>query len=159
MNPILYYALLFIIILIVIQIIVIFLSNIETGRRKILLVLDFLAIFLIYSGLLVLFARLQPILIFPFVILFFIIYNIFLFRVIKQFVLRSRISRMKEEISDVLIESLKALSELDHKGAYEILENALKRHPDSKELINLKTVFDKKLKTISTANDIKHIHE
>jgi len=66
---------------------------------------------------------------------------------------------MKEEISDVLIESLKALSELDHKGAYEILENALKRHPDSKELINLKTVFDKKLKTISTANDIKHIHE
>ncbi len=89
------------------------------------------------------------------VIFFFIIYNIILFKIIKRIILINRAQRIKEEINDALIESLKSLAELDYKSAYEILDEAIHRHPDSKELINLKLFLDKRLKTIEGTVDIK----
>jgi hypothetical protein len=86
----------------------------------------------------------------PYAVLFFVIYNVVLFKIIKRFVLKSRLERHKDEINDALIETLKSFYEFDYKGAYEYLEEALKKYPDSFELNNIKILFDKKMKEVNT---------
>ena len=60
--------------------------------------------------------------------------------------------RYRDEINEALIETLKSFYELDYKGAYEFLEEVLKKHPDSSELNNLKYLFDKRLKEVDNAD-------
>ncbi len=140
---------------IIFQIIIILFFNIEVKKRRIFLVFDFLSILIIYSGILLWVAVVKPIFFIPLIILFFIGYNIVLFKIIKRIILISRAQRIKEEVNDALIETLKNLAELDYKSAYEILDDAIHKHPDSKELINLKLFLDKRLKTINVVKEGK----
>jgi uncharacterized protein HemY len=90
-------------------------------------------------------------------LLFFVAYNLILFKVVRKVILRARAMRIKDEINSAIIDALKSLSELDHQSAYEILEEALKKHPDSKELLNLKVMFDRRLKPVNTSQPHKMI--
>ena len=149
---------------IIVQILIFFFANIEVKKRRFLLALDFLGIFLIacFAPELWFFNNL-PILAIPYLAIFIVIYNLILFNVVKRMILVARLSRIKEEINEVLIEALKSLSELDYKSAYEILEDAMKKHPDSIELKNLKNVFDRNIKNVNnnaiSEKEIKKINK
>ncbi|HOJ63859.1 MAG TPA: hypothetical protein PLE45_05510 [Spirochaetota bacterium] len=148
MNINLFIGLIILFVLIIFQIIIILFFDIEVKKRRIFLVLDFLSILLVYSGILLWITVVKPLFFIPLVIIFFTVYNIILFKIIKRIILINRVKKIKEEVNDALIESLKSLAELDYKSAYEILDEAIERHPDSKELINLRNFLDKRLKII-----------
>lgn len=136
-------------ILIIFQIIAISLFNIDIKKRRIFLILDFLSILLVYSGLLLWIAVVKPLFFIPLVIIFFVIYNIILFKIIKRIILLNRLRTLKEEVNDALIDTLKNLAELDYKSAYEILDEAIEKHPESRELLNLRKFLDQRLKIIN----------
>jgi len=146
------------VVLFIVEIFILIFSNIETTKRRFFLVLDFIAIFILFFlGILIILWLVIPILIIPVVVAFFFLYNLVLFKIVKRFILKARLARMKEEVNDALIDSLKALSDLDVRGAYEILEDALKRHPDSRPLLNLKSVLDKRMKKADVSEDPKRV--
>lgn len=129
-----------------IETVYIFFSDIETNKRKIFIVLDFLAIYFFYAITLLLWlAFVFHHLIIPAIVVFFIIYNIVLFKVIKKIILRHRAERIEEEITDSIIEALKNLADLDYKNAYKILDRAISKNPESSELKNLRLYLENRL--------------
>lgn len=136
--------------LFIIQIMILIFTNIDLKKRRIFLILDFLAISLLFAaGVIFPLYLFLPFLVLPAMFLYFIIYNILIFKIVRRIILRTRAERIKEEISDALIESLRSLAEFDHYTAYQILEQGLRKHPDSLELKNLKKYLDHKVREIN----------
>lgn len=132
------------------QIIILFISHIEPGKRRFMLVIDFLAVLFIYAIFLFWLSFVLPLLVPVALLFFFILYNIILFKVIKRIILKNRALRIKEEINDTVIEALRKLAELDYKEAYEILEDALSKYPNAKELLKLRDYLERDLKKTET---------
>lgn len=134
-----------------VEILIIAFSRIELNKRKILLVFDFLFITLFFIGVLIWLFKVFPMMIPGAIIAYMLIYNLILFKVVKRFILKARAQRIEEEITEHILDALRSLADLDYKSAYEILEGALKKHPESSQLKRLKTQFDSRLKKIEAA--------
>lgn len=132
--------------LIIIEIPVLLLSRIEPGKRRFMPVLDFLAILFIYCIILFWLRIVFRPLVLPAIVAFFLLYNIIIFKVVKKVILKKRALRIKEEINESVIEALKSLAELDYKEAYEILEEALRKYPGTKELLQLQSYIESNIK-------------
>lgn len=143
-----YLSLVLFILMFPVEILIVVFSRIELNKRKIFIILDFLAITLFFIGLLIFVANTMPLLLPVTIIGYMVLYNLVLFKIVKRFILKARANRIHEEVTEHIIEALRSLADLDYKSAYEILEGAIKKHPDSAQLKRLKTQFDSRLKTI-----------
>lgn len=143
-----------------VQIAVILMNDIDLKKRRIYLILDFFGVSAIYFVVVIIYVyNYNKYFVPAFIVLFFIIYNIMLFNVVKKMILRNRVSRIMEEINDSIIESLRKLAELDFKNAYQIVDRALERYPDSDELRNLKYFLDNRLRMINERNRVRSRHK
>jgi hypothetical protein len=145
----------FSILLLAVQVLIILFSRFEQKKRRIFLVLDFLGITLLVSGLFVWVSFMIPWFLMPVIAIYFILYNLIFFKIVRRFVLRARAERVREEINDAVIGSLRSLAELDYKTAYKILEAGLQKHPSSNELKRLKYYFDSKMPDVTPVSTKK----
>lgn len=138
-------------ILTIIEIPVLLFSRIEPGKRRFILVLDFLAVLFVYCIFLFWLSIAFKPLVIPAILAFFLLYNVIFFKIVKKLILKNRALRINEEINETVIEALRSLAELDYKEAYEILEEALRKYPGTQELLQLRNYMERNIK--KTNND------
>ncbi len=132
----------------IINIFLIGFSKISTSKRKILLVIDYVLLTLLFLLLIVPFFIVYKliILIVPSFILYIVVYDLILFKVFKRYMLTRKLEEIDEDVNDAIIDSLVQLEKLDHKAAFNILKNGLKKHPGEPRLMKLLNSFEQAMK-------------
>ncbi len=136
----------FILIPIIINAFLIFKSDVVSGKRKILFVIDFLLATAVAIILLVpFFLVYQPLLIIPAFTGYLIVYNFILFKVFKRYMLKKKLEEIEEDVNESIIDTLIQLHRLDHQAAYKILRSGLDKHPGHPSLVKLLKLFDESI--------------